>query len=239
MNKGIGFNRSIFLPWLDAAAELRLRSDNLAAMREGLQVIVGRDLHGVDAIRKTVDVLVNIWLKSEAVHAGLHADALQILPSLPSTQRVWLHYGLTLLYYPFFRQCAAVLGQYGRLGNTLTRQAVKDRLASELGHLGSLNRAAERVIASLVNWGLLGHNAENHQYIPKIQFLTADNLNLEVWLFSCALSAHPADELPFADLLRLPELFPFKFTVTIDQLRKNSRLTIQRQGSWDMIRLKE
>jgi len=239
MNKGIGLNRMILLPWLDAAAELRLQSNDISAMRQGLQIVVGRDLKGVDAIRKSVDVLVNIWNKSAAVHPGLHSDALLFIPAIPSNQRIWLHYGLTLLYYPFFRQCTAVLGQYGRLGNTLTRQSVKDRLASELGHLGSLNRSAERVIASMVNWGLLGHDAENHQYTPNFQFLTTDSPNLEAWLLSCVLSAHPADELPFADLLRLPELFPFKFTVTIDQLRLNPHLTIQRQGSWDMIRLKE
>jgi hypothetical protein len=37
---------------------------------------------------------------------------------------------------------------------------------------------------------------------------------LEAWLLAIALSVHPAEELPFADLLRLPELFPFRFAIS-------------------------
>jgi hypothetical protein len=239
MNKGIGLNRMILLPWLDATAELRLQSDNLAAMRQGLQVVVGRDLHGVDAIRKTVDVLVNIWQKSVGTDSYFLDEALQFFPRLAAEERIWLHYGLTLISYPFFRQCAALFGQYGRIGESIPGKVIKERLATELGQLGSLNRSAQYVVASLWHWGVLSYSSKGHLYTPKMQSFTSGNSELEIWLLSCALQAHPAEELTVADLLRLPELFPFKFTITIDQLRKNSHLTIQRQGSWDMIRLKD
>jgi len=239
MNKGIGLNRMILLPWLDAAAELRLQSNDLAAMRQGLQTVVSRDLHGTDAIRKSVDILVNIWNKSAAVHPGLHSNALLLLPAIPSRQRIWLHYGLTLLYYPFFRQCAAVLGQYGRIGESIPGKVIKERLATELGQYGSLNRSARYVVASLWHWGVLSYSSKGHLYTPKMQSFTSGTSELEIWLLSCALQAHPAEELTVANLLRLPELFPFKFTISLDHLRKNPRLVIQRQGSWDMIRLKE
>jgi len=38
-------------------------------------------------------------------------------------------------------------------------------------------------------------------------------------MLACALHAHRAQELPFADLLRLPGLSPFRFTLGVDQLR--------------------
>ena len=62
-----------------------------------------------------------------------------------------------------------------------------------------------------------------------------NNLNMQGWLFACALLVHPSDQLPFPDLIRLPELFPFKFTVTIDALRRNNKFDIQKQGMWDMV----
>jgi hypothetical protein len=59
---------------------------------------------------------------------------------------------------------------------------------------------------------------------------------LETWLLACALHAHPAEELPFADLVRLPELSPFHFAVTVEELRSHARFVVQRQGSgWDMV----
>ena len=65
MDKGIGFNRTITQKWLNVAANLRSQTDDLQSIRQGLEDVLLQDMHGVDARRKTIDVLVNIWLKSE------------------------------------------------------------------------------------------------------------------------------------------------------------------------------
>lgn len=236
-DKGIGFNRTIFLRWLDAAADLRVQTDDLLSLRNGLKEIIGQDITGVDAIRKSTDVIVNIWHKSAEMDKSLFTQALELLPQISVPERIWLHYGLTLLYYPFFRQTAAILGQFARTGEPITRQAVKGRLSAEIGHLGSLNRSAERVIASLVDWDLLSHQKKENIYIPKIKAIKTDNLKVQNWLLACALLAHPANELPFPDLIRLPELFPFNLSITLDGLRPDPRFNIHKQGMWDMIAL--
>ena len=236
-DKGIGFNRTIFLDWLNAAAELRYRTSELTSLREGMKEVVGRDITGVDAIRKSVDIVVNIWHKSADVDSSLHTQALEFLPQISVIERVWLHYGLTLIYYSFFRQTAGILGQFARTGEPITRQAVKGRLSADVGHLGSLSRSAERVVASLVSWGALDHPKKGNLYIPQLQVFKINNLDVQSWLLVCALLAHPSDQLPFPDLIRLPELFPFQFTITLDNLRGNTRFNIQKQGMWDMVSL--
>ncbi|HEU5375309.1 MAG TPA: hypothetical protein VFV38_07710 [Ktedonobacteraceae bacterium] len=61
---------------------------------------------------------------------------------------------------------------------------------------------------------------------------------LQLWLLAVALHAHPAEELPFADLVRLPELFPFHLTISIQDVRASARFEVNRQDlSWDMVRL--
>ena len=78
---------------------------------------------------------------------------------------------------------------------------------------------------------------KRHTYVPQRQMLEASHTDLEAWLLACALRAHPAEELPFADLLRLPELFAFRFTLTVDHLRDHRWFAVQRQGpGWDMVR---
>jgi hypothetical protein len=239
MDKGIGFNRNIILPWLDAAAAFCAETDDPAELRARLEPVVGQDLRGVEARRKTIDILINIWLKSSEIAPELRAEAVAWFQATPvPTDRLWLHYGLTLLYYPFFRECTAAIGQFSRLEGTITNKMVKQRLVAEMGHLGSLNRAAQRVVASLRDWGLLVESDQRHVYAPQRQAFPASSTDLEAWLLACALHAHPADELPFADLLRLPELFPFRFTLTVDDLRADPRFAVQRQGAgWDMVRL--
>lgn len=234
-DKGIGFNRTIFLSWLEAAASTRVQCDDIRTMRERLAEVVGRDLKGTDARRKTIDVLVNIWHKSASIDNDLHRQALAFFSGTPTDEHIWLHFGLTLIYFPFFRQTTNVIGQFARTGEPVTRLAVKNRLASELGHLGSLNRAAERVVASLVDWQAIEHQKKGNIYIPQLQSFKTGNPELQNWLLACALFAHPAEKLPFPDLIRLPEIFPFRVTVTIDGLRSNKLFNVQRQGVWDMV----
>jgi hypothetical protein len=236
MYKGIGFNRTITFKWLNAAANLRSQTADLATIRQGLELVLLDDMKGVEARRKTIDVLVNIWLKSGSVSPSLYKSALDLLPEISEPKRVWLHYGLILIYYPFFRQCTAIIGQIARVRDTFTRQMVKERLAGEMGHFGDLNRSTERLMASLVDWNILTqqNKNENRLVVPSLNIEQSD---VQRWLLACALFSHPAEELPFADLINLPELFPFRFSITLDDLRRNNQFTIQRQGGWEMVRL--
>lgn len=239
MDKGIGFNRTVFRSWLDAAAAFCAETDDPDELRARLEAVVGQHLTGEDARRKTIDVLINIWLKSREIAPGLHEEAVDWFQTSPVIEdRLWLHYGLSLLYYAFFRECAAVVGRFGRLEGKITTRMVKQRMAAERGHLGSLDRSVERIIASLRDWDVLTETDERYVYEVRQQAFSASSAELEVWLLACALYAHPAEEIPFADLLRLPELFPFRFTLTVDGLRQHPRFDVHRQGpGWEMVRV--
>lgn len=238
-DKGIGFIRTIFLPWLDMAAELRLHTDDPVVFRENLEASVSRDLTGVEACRKSVDVLMGIWWKSRTVAPALYDELLTWLPELPQAQRIWAHYGLTLLAYPFFRHTARAIGFFAATGETFTREMLVRRLSSELGQLGSLERAGQRVAASLQSWGVLLPVDSEKTYQPLLNVFSIKHPVVETWLAACALWAHPADEIAFLDLLHLPELFPFSFTISSDDIRKHPLMEISRQGSWNMVRINE
>jgi hypothetical protein len=239
MDKGIGFNRSIHLNWLDATAAFCAETDEPTEIRARLEPVVGEHLTGVEARRKTIDVLLNIWLKSGQIDAELRRQAVHRFQTTPEPgDRLWLHYGLTLLYYPFFRECTTVIGQLSRTEETLTTTQVLKRLVARLGDLGSLERSLQRVMASLRNWGILAPAAKRNVYAPQRRQFTASDTDLEIWLLACALKSQPADEIHFEDLLRLPSLFPFRFTLTANDLRQSAQFEVQRQGlGFDMVRL--
>lgn len=238
MDKGIGFNRNIKLAWLDAVAAFCTELSDAAEIRDRLEPIIQQEISSPTNIRKSVDILLNIWFKSNGDSPHLREEALAYYrESAVVSDRLWLHYGLTLVTYPFFSDVVDVIGQIGRYEESIRSAAVKKRVIAELGQLGSLDEAVSRIIFSLRDWGILTNAEQHNAYVPQYGILTTNNSRLETWLLSCALQAHAAEELPLSDLLRLPMLFPFRFTVSVRDLRQTPKLVVQRQGlGLDMVR---
>ncbi len=237
-DKGIGFSRTIKLPWLNAAANFRRQTEDMAELRAALEPVLMPELSGLDARRKTLDVLVGIWHKTARVNPALHTEALDLYShTVGDRDRLFLHYGLTLLYYPFFRHCAATLERFVRNGENPTRQMVKTKIATELGHFGALDRSVERIIASLTDWSILVNIPDTRAYQPSQNKLGASSKEFETWLLACALAGYEHKQILFNDLVQSPVLFPFKLTVSIDHLRADMRFSTQRQGEWEMVGL--
>ena len=239
MDKGIGFSRTILLDWLDVTASMCVQKMEPLGIRQHLADTISGTVTGTDAQRKTIDVLSAIWVKTEKTAPSLRQEALALFPTLStSEERLWLHYGMTLVCYPIFRKVTAAIGQISRTEEIITRKMIKDRIAGEYGHLGALDRSVERIIASLTNWGALAHTEQKQNYRIILHQLIASE-SLQSWLLTCALQAHPSDAIPFDDLVHLPELYPFSITLGVDSLRRDGRFEVQRQGGrLDMILLR-
>jgi hypothetical protein len=239
MDKGVGFNRQLRRSWLDTTAAFVAEVQDPLVLRARLEAVLQQDMAGVEARRKTIDLLLNIWLRTQEDYPELWAFAIAWnRDTSVQDDRLWLHYGLALVCYPFFRDCVAVIGQLGRYEEPVTNRVLIRRLAAERGQLGSLERATQHVTASLRDWELLVDADVRHAYTPCLHILKASHIDLETWLLACVLEAHPAEALPFADLVRLPELFPFQVTVTVDHLRAHPWFTVRREGAgWDMVGL--
>jgi hypothetical protein len=238
MDKGIGFSRTITMDWLDVTASLCVQNFDPLKIRQQLVETISGTVAGTVAQRKTIDVLSAIWVKTEKTVPRIRQEALTIFPTLSaSEERLWLHYGMTLVCYPFFRKCVAAIGQVSRTEDLITRKMIKGRIAGDYGHLGALDRSVERIIASLTNWGALANTDQKENcHIMLRRFSSSENL--QNWLLTCALYAHPSEAIPFDDLVHLPELYPFKFTTGVDNLRRDSRFEVHRQGGGlEMVRM--
>ncbi len=239
MQNQIGFRRNIYRTWLDAAAALCVETRDSAELRVRLDPIVADHVESVENRRTTIGILLHIWHNSTSRSSALHEEAQHLFAqSQTATDRLWLHYGLTLLAYDFFRINSVIIGQLTRYNNGVTPKQMKQRLIAEIGQRGGLDKAVDRIVSSLRDWGIFIDAGERYTYGPPIPRLQTNNHAIELWLLRAALTAHPAEEISFADLIRLPELFPFRFTVTVDDLRTSPTFEVQRQGiSWDMVRL--
>jgi hypothetical protein len=239
MNKNIGFHRNIYRSWLDAAAMLATETDDSAQLRAQLDPVVAARIGSKEKRRMALDILVKIWGTSREMNLPLRQEALKLWQACTSAdEQLWLHYGLILLQYPFFRLSVATIGRMSQYTDTITPKDIKSRVSAELGQLGALDKAVERVIFSLRDWSILAPEAKRYTYAPRRQAFRTEQKELQLWLLSAALLANPAEELSFSELVRLPELFPFRLTIGVQDVRESARFEVNRQGmSWDMVAL--
>lgn len=239
IDKGIGFNRKVLLPWLDATAAHCIELDEEEAVRQAIEPIVAHDVSSPTNLRKTVAILLNIWHYPAVADPGLYNTALQLFQETEFIDdRIWLHYGMTSLAYPFFFDTNAVIGQQSRYGDPITSAQVRKQLTAEMGQLGSLQEAASRIFLSMREWGILQPADKRNTYTANRHAFTASRIDLETWLLAIILKRIPNEEIPFADLIRLPALYPFQLTVQLDHIRHSPWFEVQRQGlGLNMVRL--
>jgi len=238
MPQRIGFDRKIKRDWIDLGADAVQQSHDVSAVNALLHKSLADEITGNDARRKSINVLTRIWLRPPDQHASLCEQAVTFWPTCQSNERLILHWGLTLLAYPFFRDVTAHIGRFNRLQTTFTITELHQAIVAHWGERNTIKYAVPRVTYSLEDWGMLVRiDTARGQYQAAPKYAT-ENQALVLWLLECALRANLAEALPLYDLLRLPELFPFELNIELGILHTSSRFLVIREGTdRDMVML--
>jgi hypothetical protein len=229
MNRMIGFDRKLELDWLDATvAQCQSDRDPDRVLRN-LDLLLETEIIGNKARRNTLTVLMRIWVKVPEEQTEIRNEGLALATQVAPTERLWLHWGMSLLAYPFFRDVAAKVGQLGRLQGDFSQAQVQRRMTEGWGQRTTLERAVQRLVRTFVEWQVVLDAGTRGSYSLAPVHQT-DNRNLALWLMDCALRANEAEQVPLRELERLPYNFPFDLTSFAGDLRGSKRFESTRQG---------
>lgn len=229
MNRRIGFDRELHLDWLDAIVAQCQRDRDPKRVQHNLDLLLEREINGDKARRNTLTVLMRTWLKVPPNQVAIRNEGLILATQVAPAERLWLHWGMSLLAYPFFRDIASIVGQLGSLQGTFDQAQVQRRMIEGWGQRTTLVRAVQRVLRTFFEWQVLMETEARGQYAMALPRQT-ENVELALWLFDCALRAHDAEQIPLGELERLSYTFPFRLTPFLDDIRRSRRFDISRQG---------
>ena len=114
------------------------------------------ELPGNESRAQTAGIILRIWsgIPPERVAASgitCRGDASHVL----SLDRIWLHWGMTALAYPFFRDTAEVVGRLLALQDDFTSAQTQGRMLTTWGDRATTKEAAAKLINTLVDWEVL------------------------------------------------------------------------------------
>lgn len=239
MRKVVGIDRKIKRAWMDAVLDRLAQTSDEAELRSFLDKYLKDELPGKESRAKTTGIVLRIWSGIPPEHIALRDRALALLARISGQERIWLHWGMTALAYPFFRDTAEVVGRLLALQDDFTTAQVQGRLLTTWGDRATNREAAQKLITTLVDWEVL-RSTKTKGHFLLARKMTASIPDLQLWLLEALLTASAADEIEAQQLLRLPESFPFTISVGVADLRRYEGFNIHRQGlDMDMVALRK
>lgn len=228
----IGFDRRLNLEWLDAAAAQAATGASPQQMRAYLWGLLDGVVSGSTsggARRKTVTVLNHIWGDVPPTALQLRERAIQLLASCTSDERLALHWAMMLGTYSVFADTASTIGRLLALQESFSLAHVMRRLTEAWGERSTLERAIQRIVRSMVQWGVLGDATTRGTYVgaPKKVAIrpSIGILFVEALLIDAGTEAAPLDHLS-----RSPALFPFDVSLNEDSVHSAPYLRLHREG---------
>jgi hypothetical protein len=235
MRNTVGISHRLKRAWLDDLLDRLVETRDEKQLRAFVDQRLRHELPGKEARAKAAGILLRIWSGVDRRHVRLRDRAVTLLPQISGQERIWLHWGMAALAYPFFRDLAEVIGRILTLQDDITNAQVQTRLKTGWGDRETSKEAAGKLITSMVDWEVLRATKTKGHFLLARKIGTSIT-DLQLWLLEAMLTASASDEIEAHQLLRLPELFPFSFTINLADLRRNERFDIHRQAlDMDMV----
>lgn len=228
----LGFDRKLELAWLDAAASTVAVGAKPNEAREQLWrlldgVLAGEKSNG--ARGKTTTVLLRVWVNVPEPAKALRARAVALLQHVAPEVRLGLHWAMLLAAYPFFVDLASGAGRLLALQRKVAASQLTRRIVEAWGDRSTLPRAVQRLLRSMIQWGVLNDTATRGVYEARAKKIVLPDEVAELLLEALLLNA-AGTAVPFEQLVGHPALFPFELRLTAHQLRRASQFRVHRQG---------
>ena len=230
--KVLGFDTRVRLEWLEAAAGHAAGGKSYDDMRESLLDLLDGVVGGrryASARSKTVTVLCRVWGGVVPGTEGLRARAISALTRVDASDRVVLHWAMSIAAYPFFADVASIVGRLLELQDEAPISHVTRRVVEQWGDRDKVRAGSQKIVRSMADWGCLTEPSSKGVFRrrtpqPAVRGELA-SLLAEALIFGGEQSA-----VPLPQLLRHPAAFPFQLDVTAYDLRRAQCFEISRQG---------
>ena len=230
----VGFDRELKKSWLDLTARLVVAGVTDKELKAELDSSLAGELSDNGCVRgakgKTITVLMKLWGKVPANVQAIRDEAIKIM-ALPSpADRLLLHWCLAMAVYPYFYDAVENVGRLASLQGSFSVSQLQRRMREKYGERETVSRAVNRLVQSLLEWGVIEELPEKRTF-KTVQVVTVHDANMTVWVLEASLIASGNKSGPVDGLIKSQALFPFKFNILNTTIfSQHPRLQLFRQG---------
>jgi hypothetical protein len=228
MKKAVGFDQKILLHQLDFMAREIPRSETRQELYEKADEILTADIAGYKSRMNARTILFKIWYLVDDDYKHLQQEALRLMDEVSQKERITIHWGMTMLAYPFFKDLINEMGMLFKLQQEVSSDQISRKIKALYGDRRRVEVSISASLTSLRAWGVIVTEKRNMQEITKEKISIQSNA-LKQWIAEVLIHVLGVDALPIEYYRNNSLLFPFNLDLSTDDFEKQ-RFNIIRQG---------
>jgi hypothetical protein len=228
MKKAVGFDQKILLHQLDFIAREIPRTESRQELYDKVEEFLTADIAGQKSRLNARTILFKIWYLVEDQHLHLQKEALRLFDEIAREERKVLHWGMTLLAYPFFADLIKELGLLFRIQDEVPSEQLSRKIKALYGDRRRVEVSISATMTSLRSWEAVVSEKRNTQTLPSHRTVIRSE-QLKQWVAEILIRVLQVTSLSIEEFKDHPLIFPFRYEMTTDELDKE-RFEIIRQG---------
>lgn len=235
MAKMVGLSRNLKLRWLNKVVELV--TDNLTEneIKEQLNEYLGFEITSPINIRKTREILMNVWVYENDYSGQLKEQALTLIHKYPENVMT-IHWCMMLAAYPVFIDMCKLLGKLAEFQDEITLAQIKQKLFDEWGERATLFHSIDKLMATLKDFDSVACDKPGKYHINKHKVNNSEVIKFMVYTMMCV---DGRGYYSFTDLKSSTYFFPFEYQVEKEILLGDDRFVMNNFGGELSIALKD
>jgi hypothetical protein len=226
MDKMVGLSRVIKPEWLSKIVELISQTTSEQELKERLNEYLSFEIKSPTNLRKTREILLNIWYKPIATQNAIWKRAINAFQS-DGDNKLAINWAMILLAYPVFADVCRLIGKISMMQDTFTTAWLREKLLSVWGERTTLYHSSEKILQTLKCLGVI-ENVKVGVY--KIHTGKVADKNTVKVLLMTLLSLNKKAYYEIYELSRVPMYFPFEYNITLEWLHNTPEFAIENFG---------
>ena len=222
MAKMVAFACSVRLLWLNKAAQLYSENLDELTYKSVLNEYLSFEIDGETRLRKTREILMNIWYRDDPHLTALRVEGFRLLQKNPDLAPV-VHLCLMFMVYPVVSDICRYMGKLFEFQDEITTAMLKQKLYDEWGERGSLESTARRVTLTLKELNFLEAVSRTRYRVNRVRISDDESVN---FILAGSMQVDGRSYYPFSSLTEFPFLFPFDYSVSREQLMGDARFAL-------------
>ena len=226
MAKMVGLSRNLKLQWLNKTVELVLEDLKDVEIKEQLNEYLSFEIESPTNIRKTREILMNIWVYENDYTDKIKETALNLIRRYPEYSMP-IHWCMMLAAYPVFDDMCKLIGKMAEFQEEITLAQLKQKLFDEWGERTTLYHSIDKLMATLKALEALSCQKPGKYHVNTHKINNSEVVSFMVYAM---MLVDDRGYYTFTEINSSTYLFPFAYKLEKETLFEDSRFAMNNIG---------